>query len=174
MDGTPEWLTATAAARRLGVSRRTLNRAVDEGRLKPQTIRGAHGPELRFAMGEVDTYAGRRDAIEAADHSGALADPSTPGMPPTPGSDVAPTSGQEAGAALFAQAVEAAVTAATMPLVAELARREETIAGKDATIERQAEELGTARERARQAEERAAQLERADHRRPWWWRFLGH
>ncbi len=126
MDDMPEWLTATEAAKRLGVSRRTLNRAVDEGRLKPQTIRGAHGPELRFATGEVDAYAGQRDAIEATDHPGTLADPGTPGMPPTPGSDIAPTSGQEAGAALFAQAVEAAVARATAPLVAELeaARRE--------------------------------------------------
>ncbi len=64
---------------------------------------------------------------------------------------------------------------ATVPLVAELARREETIAGKDATIERQAEELGAARERARHAEERAAQLECAVRRqqRPWWLRLLG-
>ncbi len=100
MDSIPEWLTA-AAARRLGVSRRTLSRAVDEGHLKPQTIRGAHGPELRFATDAVDAYAGQRDAIEAADHPGALADRGTPGMPPMPGSDVAPTSGQEAGAALL-------------------------------------------------------------------------
>ena len=126
MDSVPEWLSATETARHLGVSRRTLNRAVDEGRLKPQTIRGAHGPELRFAMGEIDAYAGQWDAIEGTDHPGALADSGTPGMPPTPGSDIAPTSGQEAGAALFAQAVEAAVARATAPLVAELeaARRE--------------------------------------------------
>ena len=42
-----------------------------------------------------------------------------------------------------------------------------------ATIERQAEELGRERALRQVAEERAAQLERADHRRPWWWRFLG-
>jgi len=40
------------------------------------------------------------------------------------------------------------------------------------TIRLQAEELGAARERARQAEERAAQLERAQSRRPWWLRLL--
>ena len=122
MDGVPEWLTATEAAKRLGVSRRTLNRAVDEGHPQPQTIRGAHGPELRFATDAVDAYAGQRDAIKATDHPGS---PGTPGMPLMPlmplmpGSDVAHTSGQEAGAALFAQAVEAAVARATAPLVAE-------------------------------------------------------
>ncbi len=163
-DGTPEWLTATEAARRLAVSRRTLNRAVDEGRLKPQTIRGAHGPELRFSTGEVDAYAGQRDAIEATDHPSALADSGTPGVSPTPGSDVAPTSGQEAGAALFAQAVDAAVARATAPLVAELeaARRErhrfqEASAAREASAQALAAELGATRERARRAQADADQ-----------------
>ena len=81
--------------------------------------------------------------------------------------------GQESALALAQHPVvqaliQTTVELATAPLVAQLA-------GKDATIERQAEELGAARERARQAEERAAPLELAVRRRqrPWWLRLLG-
>ncbi len=82
---------------------------------------------------------------------------------------------QQQSAAAFAALVGQAVEHAVAPLERELEATRAALMGKDATIERQAEELGTARERARQAEERAALLERTMRRqqRPWWLRLLG-
>ena len=99
-----------------------------------------------------------------------------------PGSDVTHTSGQEAGAALFTPALEAAVARATAPLVAEreAARSErlrfqEASAAREAPAQAQAEELGRERALRQVAEERAAHLERTVRRqqRPWWPRLLG-
>lgn len=82
---------------------------------------------------------------------------------------------QQQSAAAFATLIGQAVEHAVAPLERELEATRTALMGKDATIERQAEELGRERALRQVAEERAAGLERADRRRrPWWWRFLGH
>jgi len=69
--------------------------------------------------------------------------------------------------------VEALLERTVAPLAAANERLALENARLSAITRLQAEELGAARERARQAEERAAHLERArSRRRPWWWRFL--
>jgi len=164
-------MTVSQAAALLGVSSRQVHRYIDRGALPSHWVNGPRGREKRIAASAVADLHGQRDALDEP----ALSDTSvkrdmTDKRDRAGKRDLQDLVPHPAVRALIDQAV----TQATVPLAAELARREETIAGKDATIERQAEELGAARERARQAEERAAHLERTVRRRPWWWRFLGH
>jgi len=168
-------MTVSQAAALLGVSSRQVHRYIDRGTLPSHWVNGPRGREKRIVASAVADLHGQRDALDEP----ALSDTSVK-RDMADKRDMTDMSGQRDLQDLVTHPavralIDQAVTQANVPLAAELARREETIAGKDATIERQAEELGAARERARQAEERAAGLERTVRRqqRPWWRRLLG-
>ena len=160
-------MTVSQAAALLGVSSRQVHRYIDKGALPSHWVNGPRGREKRIAASAVADLHGQRDALDEP----VLSDTSVK-------RDMTAMSGQRDLQDLVTHPavralIDQAVTQATVPLAAELARREETIAGKDATIERQAEELGRERALRQVAEERAAQLERTVRRRPWWGRLLG-
>jgi len=180
-EGTSAYtLTVAEAATLMARSEGTVRRLIRTGELPAAMVQGERTEEYRLRQSDVDDMRGRLNAqtakrprsqahdermdalttrrVRVHDEDQGLMDASE---------------GQESAQALAQHPVvqaliQATVEQATAPLVA-------LIAGKDATIERQAEELGAAREQARQAEERAAQLERAVRRqqRPWWRRLLG-
>ncbi len=165
-------MTVSQAAALLGVSSRQVHRYIDRGALPSHWVNGPRGREKRIAASAVANLHGQRDALDEPD----MADMAVK-RDMADKRDMTAMSGQRDLQDLVTHPavralIDQAVTQATVPLAAELARREETIAGKDATIERQAEELGRERALRQVAEERAAQLERAVRRRPWWLRLL--
>jgi len=172
-------LTVAEASALMARSEGTVRRLIRTGELPAAMVQGERTEEYRLRLADVEDMRGRLNAqttkrprsqahdermdalttrrVRVHDEDQGLMDASE---------------GQESAQALAQHPVvqaliQATVEQATAPLV-------EQIAGKDATIERQAEELGRERALRQVADERAAQLERADRRRPWWWRFLGH
>jgi len=150
-------MTVSQAAALLGVSSRQVHRYIDRGTLPSHWVNGSRGREKRIAASAVADLHGQRDALDEP----ALTDTSVK-RDMADKRDMTVMSGQRDLQDLVTHPavralIDQAVTQATVPLAAELARREETIDGKDATIERQAEELGVARERARRAQADADQ-----------------
>jgi len=147
-------LSAGQAATALGVSERSVRRYIASGRLPAARVHGPKGVEYRIELADVEAMAGRAAALEARS------------VPADEGADMDRPVSMSAGAGL--QTMQAVLE----PLARELAayraeliasrtereRLQETIADKDATIERQAEDLGAARERARRAQAEADQV----------------
>ncbi len=149
-------ITIAEAARLLGVHPNTVRNRLKQGVYQFGRVLTPNG----------EAYVLSRAAIEA--DARAAGEGPVPSQHAVSLQNVQPGTLQETLPGTLQETLQAVIA----PLVEAHARE---VAAKDATIERQAEELGTARERARQAEERAAQLELAARRsrqRPWWWRFL--
>ncbi len=169
-------LTVDQAAEILGKSGDTVRRYIRGGQLPAMRVQGERTVEYRLRTDDVLDLHGRMHAYVGADvgrQTGSAHVPTSEeqdeGSQARVQDDASVT---RLGAAVAMQSmieqVVAPLAAANEQLRAQGERQQETIA-------RLAEELGATRERARQAEERAGQLERAVRRqqRPWWLRLLG-
>jgi len=165
-------LSASEAAQVLGVAERSVRRYIARGTLPARRVMSERGvQEYRISRAAVAAFQGRRAAL---DHEGAP----EPDMPDR--MDRVAVQDVPHPAALALQAALAGVQAelsAAREEREQLRAERAALASHNALLHdltaRQAEELGAARERERQAEERAAHLEHArSRRRPWWWRFL--
>jgi len=148
-------MTVEEAATVLDKSVETVRRYIRSGRLPAQRVQGHNNQEYRLHPQDVED-AHTQLTVRSVDRAGThtVIQPGT----------------QAPALALVETLLErtiAPLAAANERLALENARLSEI-------TRQQAEELGAARERARQAEERATGLERAVRRqqRPWWLRLL--
>lgn len=159
-------MTVEEAATVLDKSVETVRRYIRSGRLPAQRVQGHNNQEYRLHPQDVED-AHTQLTVRSVDRAGTQ--PHTQSVDRVDTHTVIQPGTQAPALALVETLLERTI--------APLAAANERLALENVRLSEitrlQAEELGVARERARQAEERAAHLEHAQSRRPWWWRVLG-